>query len=144
VTNQLDPSRFEVWYLSYKGSPKKWYRVDRFLHKVPHQAVAAAYQACHLLVKSSLLESFSYPPLEMMATGGIAIVASNAGNAEYLRDRENCLLYRGGSPEQAVRLIHEICGDATLRERIIAGGLATAAAREWRAIEDDIRKLYDV
>src|SRR4029077_17448943 len=82
ITNQLDPERFEVWYLSYEGKPKKWYRVDRFLHKVPHSSVAAIYQACHLLVKSSLLESFSYPPLEMMATGGIAVVASNAGNAE--------------------------------------------------------------
>lgn len=144
ITNQLDPSRFEVWYLSYQGAPKRWYRVDRFLHKVPHHSVAAAYQSCHLLVKSSLLESFSYPPLEMMATGGIAIVAANAGNAEYLRDRENCLLYQAGKPEQAVGLIHEICGDATLRERIIASGLATAAARDWGVLEHDIRKLYDV
>ena len=25
ITNQLDPSRFEVWYLSYQGAPKRWY-----------------------------------------------------------------------------------------------------------------------
>jgi glycosyltransferase involved in cell wall biosynthesis len=80
----------------------------------------------------------------MMATGGIAIVASNAGNSEYLRDRENCLLYEAGKLEQALELIHQICADAALREKIIAGGLATAASRDWRAIEDDIRKLYDL
>ena len=99
---------------------------------------------CHILVKSSRLESFSYPPLEMMATGGIALVAGNAGNAEYLRDRENCLLYQVGHPEQALRLIEEICGDAALRERIIRNGLATARSRDWRAIEGEVRKLYDL
>ena len=144
ITNQLERDRFEVWYLSYQGKPKKWYRVDRFLHKVPYASVAEVYQSCHLLVKSSLLESFSYPPLEMMATGGIAIVASNAGNAEYLRDRQNCLLYPAGNAAHAVGLIQQICRDAALRDRIIAGGLATAAGRDWRTIEDDIRKLYDV
>jgi glycosyltransferase involved in cell wall biosynthesis len=144
ITNQLDPARFEVWYLSYEGGPKKGYRVDRFLHRVPHVEVAEIYRQCHILVKSSRLESFSYPPLEMMATGGIALVAANAGNAEYLRDRENCLLYQVGHPEQALGLIAEICGDAALRERIIRNGLTTARSRDWRAVEGEVRKLYDL
>jgi glycosyltransferase involved in cell wall biosynthesis len=144
VTNQLDPARFEVWYLSYEGGPKKAWRVDRFLHKVPHAEVAEIYRQCHLLVKSSRLESFSYPPLEMMATGGIAVVAANAGNAEYLRDRENCLLYQLGHPEQALALIAEVCADAALRERIIRNGLETARSRDWRSIEGQVRKLYDL
>jgi glycosyltransferase involved in cell wall biosynthesis len=131
-----------VWYLSYRGKPKKWYRLDRFLHKVPHASVADIYGSCHILVKSSILESFSYPPLEMMATGGIAIVASNAGNAEYLRDRENCLLYSLGDANQAVELIQEVCRDPGLRDRLIVNGLATARSRDWRVVEGDVQKLY--
>jgi len=144
ITNALDSRRFEVWYLSYKGKPKKGYRIDRFLHKIPYSSVAGIYQSCHLLVKSSRLESFSYPPLEMMATGGIAVVAGNPGNAEYLRDRENCLLYPLGKPEEALKLIAEVCADAGLRERIIRNGLETARSRDWSAIEGEIRKLYDL
>ena len=40
------------------------------------------YSECDILLKSSWLESFSYPPLEMMATGGYCIVAPNDGNKE--------------------------------------------------------------
>lgn len=70
ITNKLDPSKFEIWYLSYSGKPKDWYRVDKFLNKIPYDEVSKIYSECHILLKSSLLESFSYPPLEMMATGG--------------------------------------------------------------------------
>lgn len=61
------------------------------------------YASCDILIKTSLLESFSYPPLEMMATGGIAIVLPNDGNVEYLKDGENCLLYPVVMSQRRVR-----------------------------------------
>ena len=33
-----------------------------------------------------MVESFSYPPLEMMATGGYVIIVLNGDNKEYLKD----------------------------------------------------------
>ncbi|ANF98440.1 glycosyltransferase [Paenibacillus bovis] len=143
ITNQLDPNRFEIWYLSYSGKPKDWYRVDHFLNKVPHDEVGKVYAQCDILLKSSLLESFSYPPLEMMATGGVAVVAPNEGNIEYLVHNDNCLLYEQGNTANALEMIEAVCSDASMRERIIANGLKTAQRKEWKQLEGDVLALYD-
>ncbi|MBX9033644.1 glycosyltransferase [Gordonibacter massiliensis (ex Traore et al. 2017)] len=143
IIDLLDPERFEIWYLSYKGEPKPYYRVDRFLHAVPHDQVAYVYQQCHILLKTSILESFSYPPLEMMATGGVSVVLSNPGNAEYLRDGENCLLFGQGEEERAARLIQSITDDEELRGKLVAGGFETAASRDWAKLEEEIVGLYE-
>ena len=82
ITNELDKEKYEIWYMSYNAEPKDWYRVDKFLHKVPFDQVADVYNQCDILLKTSYLESFSYPPLEMMATGGYAVVVPNDGNKE--------------------------------------------------------------
>lgn len=37
IVEQLDLEKFEIWYMSYNGNPKSWYRVDRFLHRVPYE-----------------------------------------------------------------------------------------------------------
>lgn len=143
IAGLLDRDQYEIWYLSNIGKPKSRYKVDRFFNNVPYGEVAAIYQQCHILVKSSILESFSYPPLEMMATGGIAIVAPNGGNREYLRDGENCLMYEPGNVGQAVKLIHQVIQDEELRGRLIGGGLKTAQTRSWNDLTDEILKLYE-
>ena len=141
---RLDPSQYEIWFMSYQGKPKEWYRVDKFLHRVPYSEVPQVYHQCHILLKSSILESFSYPPLEMMATGGVAVVAPNEGNIEYLRDGENCLLYEQGNIDSAVAAIERIRQDGSLRQRLYDGGLKTAQEHDWNRLEADILSLYDV
>lgn len=143
IVDLLDPSRYEVWYLSYKGEPKPGYRVDRFLQTVPHEEVARIYQQCHILLKTSVLESFSYPPLEMMATGGAAVVLRNGGNAAYLVDGENSLLFDQGEDEKAARLIESLVSDAALRERLRAGGIGTAEGLAWERVEPKVVALYE-
>ena len=142
IVEKLDKNKYEITFLSYQGEPKKWYYVDKFMHKVPHDEVGKIYGSCDILIKSSILESFSYPPLEMMATGGIAIVAPNEGNIEYLKDKENCLLYEQGNIDSAIEKIEEISKNEELRSKIIDGGIKTAKSREWKNIEKDILKLY--
>lgn len=142
IVEKLDKEKYEINFLSYQGEPKKWYYVDKFMHKVPYDEVGKVYGSCDILIKSSILESFSYPPLEMMATGGIAVVAPNEGNIEYLRDNENCLLYEQGNIEEAVEKIESIRKDKKLRDKLIKGGIKTAKDREWKKIEKDIVKLY--
>lgn len=143
IVRLLDPERYEIWYLSYRGEPKPWYRVDRFLRAVPHEQVGDVYRQCHVLLKTSVLESFSYPPLEMMATGGAAVVLRNGGNAAYLVDGENSLLFDRGEDELAASHIERVVADERLRERLRAGGLATARSLSWDAIEEDIVALYE-
>ena len=128
--------------MSYNAQPKEEYRVDRFLHAVPYEQVAEVYAQCDILLKSSWLESFSYPPLEMMATGGACVVAPNGGNSEYLRDGENCLLYPLGDEDAAARAIERIVNDPSLRQRLREGGLETARSRDWGLVRPEILRQY--
>ena len=142
IVEKLDKSKYEIHFLSYQGEPKKWYYVDKFMHKVPYDEVGKVYQDADILIKSSLLESFSYPPLEMMCTGGAVVVAPNDGNIEYLKDRENCLFYQPGNIEDAVEKINEIVENEELRNKILENGRTTAISRSWDVIENDILALY--
>ena len=143
ITNQLDHSKYEIWYMSYNAEPKDWYHVDKFLHKIPFSEVADVYRQCHILLKTSFLESFSYPPLEMMATGGYAVVVPNDGNQEYLVDGKNCLLYPCGDLDAGLAAIERISTYRILRETLYHGGLETAGVRDWKSLEQDILKFYD-
>ena len=126
ITNELDKEKYEIWYMSYNAEPKDWYRVDKFLHKVPFDQVADVYNQCDILLKTSYLESFSYPPLEMMATGG-----------------ENCLLYPLGKIEKGIAAIERICTDKGLQEHLYECGIKTAQSRDWESIRKEIVALYE-
>lgn len=142
IVDQLDKNKYEIWYMSYQGKPKADYYVDNFLHKVPYDDVPDVYRQCDILLKTSILESFSYPPLEMMSTGGYVVVVPNRGNIEYLVDNENCLMYPQGNIEKAIECIERIVCDEQLREKLYARGIETAKAREWDSIKNKILNLY--
>jgi glycosyltransferase involved in cell wall biosynthesis len=73
-------------------------------------------------------EPWGLVPLEGMAVGTPVIATGRGGSGEYLRDRENCVLFdpdRGPSAlAEAVRLLE---ADRGLRTKLREGGLATAA-----------------
>lgn len=142
ITNQLDRDKFEVWYISYNGQPKDWYKYDKFFHKVPYQDMPSIYQECHILLKTSILESFSYPPLEMMATGGFVVALPNDGNKEYLVDEVNCLLYEKGDISKAINNIQLIVEDRELRKRLYSNGVTLAQKRDWNEIKNSILEIY--
>lgn len=142
IVEKLDKNKFEINFLSYDGEPKSWYYVDNFMHKVPYDEVGKVYGDCDILIKSSILESFSYPPLEMMATGGLVVAAPNEGNVEYLKDEYNCLFYQQGDIDQAVKQIERLSKDKELRKKLVHNGLNTAKERSWSAIEKDVVDLY--
>lgn len=142
IVNKLDKEKYEIWYMSYQGKPKEWYHVDKFLHKVPYDDVGEVYRQCHILIKSSLLESFSYPPLEMMATGGCVVVSPNGGNIEYLEDMKNCLFYRSGDVDDAIKKIELLLKNRETREKVIAGGINTGKIRAWNLVKTQVLELY--
>lgn len=142
IVEKLDPKKFDISYLSYRKEPKDWYRVDRFYNRITPDKVGAVYSSCDILLKTSLLESFSYPPLEMMATGGLSVVVPNDGNVEYLRDNENCLFYKQGDIEDGIKKIKLLLSDEMLRNKLIKNGLETARKYKWSNIEKDILAVY--
>jgi glycosyltransferase involved in cell wall biosynthesis len=143
IVEKLNKNKYEIWYMSYNGEPKKWYRVDKFLSKIPYQKVRNVYEQCDILIKSSYLESFSYPPLEMMATGGFCIIAPNKGNIEYLKDEENCLFYKLGDIQSAIQRIERLISDVQLQQHLYENGLDTSKKREWKNFKKQILSLYE-
>ncbi len=123
--------------------PKNWYKFDKFYNKVPFEQVKKIYYDCDILIKSSWLESFSYPPLEMMATGGYCIVVQNEGNKEYLRNEENCLFYRLGDIDSAIKNINRLINDDKLQESLFKNGLITARNRDWKNYINQVIQLYE-
>ena len=143
IVEKLDKNKYEIWYMSYKGKPKKWYRIDKFLSKIPYEKVCNVYEQCDILIKSSYYESFSYPPLEMMATGGYCIVVPNDGNIEYLKNEENCLFYKLGDIDSAIQSIEKLISDKQLQKRLYENGLDTAKKRDWKNLKKQILFLYE-
>ena len=143
IVEKLDKNKYEIWYMSYKAKPKSWYRVDRFLNKVAFEKVSMVYEECDILIKSSLLDSFSFPPLEMMATGGYCIVLPTGGNVEYLINEENCLFYKQGDIDDAVHCIERLISDEVLQQHLYENGLITAKKRDWNSLKKEILSLYE-
>ena len=143
VVEKLDRNKFEIWYLSSNGIIKEWYRIDKFFKEIPYEDVKKIYEQCDILLKSSWLESFSYPPLEMMATGGFSVVVPNDGNKEYLKDGVNCLLYKLGDIDGAVKCIERLITDENLQKYLYENGLATARERDWYNFKVQIISLYE-
>ena len=79
----------------------------------------------------------------MMATGGYAVVVPNDGNAEYLVDQVNCLLYPKGNIDAAVQAITRICEDEELQDTLYENGVRTAQERDWENARERILRLYD-
>ena len=142
IVEQLDKNKYEIHFLSYQGKPKDWYYVDKFMNKVPYDEVGKVYQNADILIKSSLLESFSYPPLEMMATGGLVVAVANGGNVEYLKDDYNCLFYEQGNISDAIEKIELLTENKDLRDKLLKNGLETVKSRDWNIIEPEIVALY--
>lgn len=143
IANKLDPDSFEISYLSYNAEPKDWYRVDNKYMKIPYSEAGRIYQDHDLLIKSSELESFSYPPLEMMATGGLSVLARNGGNEEYVVDGVNAIYYQEGDIDGAIETIKDIVNDMNRFNDIANAGRRTAESRDWDVIKKEVINLYE-
>lgn len=142
IANQLDRDKFEVSYLSYNGQPKDWYGADKVYIKVPYAEVSKIYSQNDILIKSSVLESFSYPPLEIMATGGVVVLVKNGGNAEYVNDSENALYYKEGDINDATTKIEKLTKDMQRFQSLAKKGHETALKRDWAKLEQKVIALY--
>jgi len=132
-----------VWFVSYQGKPKDWYRYDRFFQRAPRSKMTRLFCECDILLKTSKLESFSYPPLEMMASGGVCVVAANPGSDEYVKHGVNALTYTLGNIDTARSHIVALAKDVKLRKKLVIGGLRTARKRDWKYSMNILEELYN-
>ncbi len=143
IANKLDRTKYEVSYMSYNAKPKDWYKVDNVYLHIPYEEVGGIYAKHDILLKSSALESFSYPPLEMMATGGAAVLVKNDGNAEYVVNNENALYYEAGNIDDAIAKVELIVADKKMYKRMAKDGREMAESRAWDNVSRDVVGLYE-
>lgn len=119
----------KIWIVSNNGKPKKDWRYDRFFENIPYGSMAQIYSSCDILLKMSKVESFCYPPLEMMACGGVSVIRKVTGIEEYAIDGENCLIVN--SVEGARKAIQKLIDNPELRKNLIQNGYQTAKEWSW-------------
>ena len=129
----------ELWIISNNGKPKKGWKYDRFFENVPMEKMPEIYSSCDILLKMSKVESFSYPPLEMMACGGASVIKKVTGIEEYAVDGENCLIVE--DVEGSKRAVQRLMEDGELRERLIENGYQTAKEWVWEKSMDLLERI---
>jgi glycogen synthase len=116
-------------------------RVD--LRAAPRRRLAAIYGASDVCIfPSEWDEPFGIVPLEAMACGTPVVGTGAGGSREYLRSEENCVLCTPGDPASVAAAVTRLADDGSLRQRVVAGGLRTAASLTVDRLTDQLEDLH--
>lgn len=121
----------EVWCVSYDGKPEPQWHCDRFFEKVPMDMMRRIYSSCDILLKLSRVEGFFGPPLEMMACGGVPIVAKVTGYDEYIIDGYNALVTTPGNILKTKKILKKLITKNSLYKKLLSGSQKTSISLSW-------------
>jgi glycosyltransferase involved in cell wall biosynthesis/Tfp pilus assembly protein PilF len=125
------------------GSPPEIFRhfPCEFYQAPSEEMKTVLYGTANILLYASHYDSCPRPPLEAMAAGCAVVCTATTGALEYCREGENALLVPIQAPAAIAAATERLLHDSALREKLVQGGLATAAQRprerewdEWEAL----------
>ncbi len=135
----------EVVWVSPKPKTSSHIKCDTFVQAPSQLELAKIYADCDVFVSASTYDAFPLPPLEAMACGTPAVVTINEGTKSYIENGVNCLTVPIRDSGAIFNAVNRILDNDLLRERIIKGGLATAAKYNWRRTIDILEeKLWNL
>lgn len=121
------------------GDPRERQRLDRQVQRLglgervellgmrSHAELPELYDGADaVLFPVRWSEPWGIVPLEAMAFGRPVIATGRGGSGEYLRDGENAVIVPAKSPRALAGAVRRLQGDPQLRQRLRAGGIATA------------------
>jgi glycosyltransferase involved in cell wall biosynthesis len=106
------------------------------------RALAEAYASADLFVFPSSTETFGNSLLEAMGSGLPCLAAGAAGVLEFAEHGRNAWLVTPNSAGAVAQGLRRLMNDASLRNRLIQGGLLTAAERRWDEVYDQLLSDY--
>ncbi|MBM4038963.1 MAG: glycosyltransferase family 4 protein [Planctomycetes bacterium] len=112
----------------------------RFLGYVEEEDLAGLYGGAELFAFPSLVEGFGLPPIEAMACGTPVVTSDTEVLVESTGDAAEHV--PALDPEALADAMRRILGDAALRERLRAAGLARAAQFTWPRAAEATRAVY--
>jgi glycosyltransferase-like protein len=114
----------------------------RVLGPVPDGLLERLYRAADVLAFPSVKEGFGLVVLEALASG-LPVVASDLDVLRgFLADGRSALLVPSGSGLALARALRRVATDASLRERLRAGGRAVVAHHGWDAAARAHERAY--
>jgi glycosyltransferase involved in cell wall biosynthesis len=113
----------------------------RVHHLLPDGRPLDLYGDADVFVLPSAGESFGMAAAEAAAAGTAVVVSDRCGVAEFLGERGSVVVpYDGAAVREAVA---RLLGDAALRERIAAGGVAVARELSWAEMVRRQEAIYE-
>lgn len=138
----IAPLDVEVWCVSSLGDPDPDWKCHRFFKQIPMDRMNTIYSSCDILLKLSRVEGFFGPPLEMMACGGVAVVAKVTGYDEYIVDGFNALVVEPGDIIGARMAIQRLIDDPVTLQFLRDNGRITASQWNWSASIDILDGIF--
>jgi glycosyltransferase involved in cell wall biosynthesis len=102
--------------------------LDRVFSRLAPAEVASVQRSCDVLLKLSIVEGLSLPPLEMFHCGGPCIVFRGNGVMDYVVHGRNALISDPGDFPSAADQLSSLKRDRGLLELLREGALETAAS----------------
>lgn len=117
-------------------------RNTRFIGRVPHDEVAALYDATDIYVTSPNIDNMPVSLLECLACG-LPIVATRAGGIPYVvRDGETALLVDVNDHEALAARAMDLLEDEGLVKRLTDRGLDEVKRYHWAPVREQWLALY--
>lgn len=138
----LEGVECEIWYVNYRGVPDPAWPVDRYFYQVPMAEMKRVYSSCDILLKLSMVEGSFGPPLEMMACGGVCVVARVTGMEESIVSGKNAIVVEPGDTMGVREAVKRLLSDEGLRERLMVEGRKTVSGLEWERSIDTLETLF--
>jgi glycosyltransferase involved in cell wall biosynthesis len=106
------------------------------------EALSTAYASADIFAFPSPTETFGNSLLEAMGSGLPPVVAAGGGVLEFAEHGRNAWLVEPDSAPAITDALRRLFADPDLRHRLAAGALATARARDWGAVYDQLLDDY--
>lgn len=104
-------------------------------------AEARVYRAADILIHGSRYDSCPRAPLEAMSSGCAVVCTASDGALEYCVDGLNSLLVPAADSKAIAAAVQRLIKEPGLRERLVAGGYATAERLDDRQEIDELEGL---
>jgi glycosyltransferase involved in cell wall biosynthesis len=104
--------------------------------------LSAAYASADVFAFPSSTETFGNSLLDAMGSGLPSLVAAAGGVLEFVEHGENAWLVEPNSASAIAEGLRRLLFDPALRQRLSAGALRTACARDWDSVYDQLLEDY--